>query len=66
MTNLAARLCAEAAGGQILVDRKSLSQVKDLVDARSVGLLKLKGFAQQVEAFAISRKSLTDAEISTP
>ena len=66
VTNLAARLCAEATGGQILVDRKSLSQVQDLVDARSVGLLKLKGFAQPVEAFEISRRAPTDAEIATP
>ena len=54
VTNLAARLCAEAAGGQVLVDRKIFARVETLVDAVPVGPLVLKGLAQPVPAFAIA------------
>ena len=55
VTNLAARLCAEATGGQILVDRKTMAKVEPLVEAVPVGPLTLKGFAQPVPAFAVAR-----------
>src|SRR6185369_2305978 len=50
VTNLAARLCAEAEGGQVLVDRKTLARVEEQVDASPVGPLTLKGFTQPVPA----------------
>src|SRR5256886_15299726 len=43
VANLAARLCGEAKGGQILVSRVA-SSVETLVDAEAVGALTLKGF----------------------
>jgi len=55
VTNLAARLCAEASGGQVLVDRKILARVEDVVEASAVGPLTLKGFTGPVPAFAIER-----------
>ena len=55
VTNLAARLCAEAAGGQVLVDRKIMAKVGDLVEATPVGPLTLKGFTQPVPAFSVTR-----------
>lgn len=55
VTNLAARLCAEAAGGQTLVDRKTMAKVEALVEASSVGPLSLKGLAQPVPAFSVAR-----------
>ena len=55
VTNLAARLCAEAAGGQVLVDRKTMAKVEPLVEAAPVGPLVLKGFAHPVPAFAVTR-----------
>ena len=55
VTNLAARLCAEAAGGQVLVDRKTLARVEQVVEASPVAPLTLKGLAQPVPAFAIAR-----------
>jgi len=55
VTNLAARLCAEATGGQVLVDRKIMAKVEPLVQATPVGPLTLKGFAQPVPAFAVTR-----------
>ena len=39
VTNLAARLCGEAKGGQILTNRKTLSEVEHLVEAEPVGEL---------------------------
>ena len=53
VTNLAARLCAEAAAGQVLVDRKTMARVEPLVDASPLGPLALKGFAHPVPAFVV-------------
>ncbi|MGH7318471.1 MAG: response regulator [Candidatus Rokuibacteriota bacterium] len=51
VTNLAFRLCGEAKPGQILVSRRVLTTVEDLVDAEFVGELQLKGFSRPVSAF---------------
>lgn len=53
VTNLAARLCDEAKGGQILTNQKTLSKIDDLVEAEPVGELQLKGFGRPVVAFNI-------------
>jgi adenylate cyclase len=53
VTNLAARLCGEAAPGQILISRRLLGLVEDLVDAEPVGDLTLKGFARPVPTFSV-------------
>jgi class 3 adenylate cyclase len=55
VTNLAARLCAEAKAGQILTDRKVLTWIEDLVEAVPVGDLALKGFMQPVAAYDVTR-----------
>jgi class 3 adenylate cyclase len=55
VTNLAARLCAEAKPGQILASRRVLAAVEDLVDAESVGELALKGFRSPVPACDVLR-----------
>ena len=54
VTNLAARLCSEATGGQVLVDRKTMAKVDALVDATPLGPLTLKGFTHPVPAFALT------------
>ncbi len=59
VTNLAARLCAEAAAGQVLVDRKIMAKVEALVDAASIGRMALKGFTQPVPAFALTSLKTT-------
>jgi DNA-binding response OmpR family regulator len=46
VTNLAARLCAEAKAGQILVSPRVLCDVETLVVAEPVGELALRGFAR--------------------
>jgi class 3 adenylate cyclase len=52
VTDLAARLCGEAAPGQILISRRLLGLAEDLVDAEPVGDLTLKRFARPVATFS--------------
>jgi class 3 adenylate cyclase len=54
VTNLAARLCGEAKGEQVLTNKKTLSQIESLVEAEQIGDLQLKGFAKPVPAFSIT------------
>lgn len=53
VSNLAARLCAEAKPGQILVSQRVVGDVDDNVVAESVGELPLKGFGKPVPAAEI-------------
>ena len=53
VTNLAARLCGEAGPGQILIPRRLLGLVEDLIDAEPVGDLTLKGFARPVSTYSV-------------
>jgi class 3 adenylate cyclase len=55
VTNLAARLCGEAKPGQILIPRRFLGTVEDLVEAEPVGELSLKGFHRPITAYNILR-----------
>ena len=57
VTNLAARLCAEAKPGQILVSQRVLCDVEELVDAEPVGELALKGFAKPLAVAEIARSA---------
>lgn len=54
VTNLAARLCGEAKGGQILTNRKVLSDIEHFVEFDAIGELQLKGFAKPVAAFSLT------------
>jgi adenylate cyclase len=51
--NLASRLCDEAQPGQIVVSRRVLAEVEELVEVEPVGALTLKGFGRAIEAFAV-------------
>ena len=51
--NLAARLCAEAKAGEILISQRLLAGVEDLIDSEPVGELSLKGFHRPVAAFRV-------------
>jgi class 3 adenylate cyclase len=55
VTNLAARLCAEAKGGQVLADRKTMAALEGAFQFDTVGPLTLKGFEKPVPAFALKR-----------
>jgi class 3 adenylate cyclase len=54
VTNLAFRLCAEASPGQILVSQRIYAAVAELVDAKEVGPLQLKGFHRPIVAYEIT------------
>ena len=58
VTNLAARLCGEAKDGQILTNRKTLSEFEHLVDVEPLGDLNLKGFVKPIAAFNIKSLSV--------
>jgi DNA-binding response OmpR family regulator len=53
LPNLAARLCAEAQGGQILADQKTMSKLEELFDAAPLAELHLKGIKRPVTAYNI-------------
>ena len=55
VTNLASRLCDEAKAGQIVVARRVYGMVEELVDARPLDDLQLKGFNHPVLAVEILR-----------
>jgi adenylate cyclase len=53
VTNLAARLCSEAADGQILVSSRVATVAEGFADALEVGSLTLKGLSRPVRTFNI-------------
>jgi len=53
VTNLAARLCGDARPDQVLVSRRFLATVEELVEVRPIGELTLKGFSRPVTAFNV-------------
>ena len=54
MVNLAARLCGEAADGQILIDRKVQAAVETLATTQQAGQLTLKGLHRPVATFNVT------------
>jgi adenylate cyclase len=53
LPNLAARLCAEAKGGQILTDQKTMSRLEESFEAELIEALTLKGISRPITAFNI-------------
>lgn len=53
VTNMAARLCAEAAGGQILISQRVQRGVAHIARTEPVGELMLKGFQLPVPAYMV-------------
>ena len=53
VVNLAARLCAEAQPGQVLIDRRLRAELPDGWRVEPVGPLALKGYAVPVPAFVL-------------
>jgi adenylate cyclase len=54
LPNLAARLCAEAKGGQILTDQKTMSRLENSCAAESIQELSLKGISRPILAFNVT------------
>jgi class 3 adenylate cyclase len=55
VTNLAAHLCGEAKPGQILISRRLLGTVEELIEVEPVGELTLKGFRRPITAHNVLR-----------
>jgi class 3 adenylate cyclase len=53
VTNLAARLCAEAAPGQILISQRVQAAAEDIIVADAVGELALRGFSRPARAYNV-------------
>ena len=53
VTNLSARLCAEANAGQVLVSRRVFGKVEERIEAEHVGDLTLKGLSKPVPAYNV-------------
>ena len=65
VTNLAARLCAEAGPGQILVAQRVFSAAEGVASGNPVGELELRGFSRPIRAFEVTGIDETKAEVST-
>ena len=53
VTNLAARLCGEAKGGQILISQRVQGSIEDIAKTEPIGELSLKGFHNPIRAFSM-------------
>ena len=53
VVNLAARLCAEAKNGQILIDPKVRTAIEGTADVEDIGELSLKGFHRPIRAYNV-------------
>ena len=53
VTNLASRLCDEAAAGQIIISQRAFAMVEAWVDASPIPPLTLKGFSRPIPALEI-------------
>jgi len=53
--NLAARLCAEAKSGQILISQRALTAIEEFVEAEPVGELVLKGLSRAMLVYQVHR-----------
>ena len=63
VTNLAARLCAEAGAGQVLVSQRVFSAVDDVAVGEPVGTLELRGFSRPISAVGVSRMINSTLEV---
>ena len=66
VTNLAARLCAQAQPGEILITATVQAQVEALAEVKQISNVNLKGFARPTAAYKLVRlKAASDAQPST-
>jgi adenylate cyclase len=65
VTNLAARLCGEASGGQILVSQRVCTAAEGLAEVEPVGELSLRGFTRPVAAHNVIRLKEVPSSVTT-
>jgi len=56
VVNLAARICAHASGGAVLVSRTTMERVKNHFLCKSIGKFEFKNISEKMELFAIDEK----------
>ncbi len=56
VVNLAARICAHATGGAVLVSRTTMERVKNHFLCKSIGKFEFKNISKKMELFAIDEK----------
>jgi class 3 adenylate cyclase len=56
-TNIAARICGKAAGGQVLAARSTMERVKDQFSFEQLGKFALKNLSEEVEIFELKEAS---------
>jgi class 3 adenylate cyclase len=56
--NLASRLAGRADAGQILISDRTLAAVRDLVDAREIDQVELKGVSRPIKIYEIEEKAV--------
>ncbi len=61
VTNLAARLCSEAAGGEILAAPRVVAAIGDLCPVEPAGSFSFKGFARPTAAWRIVQSAANDS-----
>jgi class 3 adenylate cyclase len=66
VANLAARLCSEARGGQILTDRKTMSRIEGVVHAEALGEITFKGLVHPVAVFNVTALAQAELPEATP
>jgi len=66
VVNLADRLCGEALGGQILIDRRLRAALGERADVDEMGPLNLKGLAQPVTAYVLKAMRMDGGPASLP
>ena len=64
VVNLAARLCDEADGGQILLDPRAWAAVEEVLVAEPIGPLTLKGFHRPISAFNLLAEKTEAATVA--
>ena len=55
VANMAARLCALAEPGQLVISARAYARIESTVQAESLGSFELKGFSRPVEAYLVNR-----------
>ncbi len=54
VTNLASRLCSEAAAGQVVIDQRVFAVIEELAEIEPLGELQLKGFSRPAPAYNVA------------
>jgi class 3 adenylate cyclase len=52
-TNIAARICSKAKGGEVLASRSTVERIKDKFSFKALGHFALKNLSEEVEIFAL-------------